>query len=181
MKTVLIHVCCGNCLIYPYRVLKEEGFDIHGLWFNPNIHPFQEHQRRLFSFSYWAYKNNFNFFEIEFDFDKWLREIKSYEDRCFGCYILRIRETAKFSKEKRYDYFTTTLLYSKHQKHEIIKRIGEEIEKEYRVKFLYYDFRKGWKEGIEESKKLNLYRQNYCGCIYSEIERSSKKDRKGRK
>ena len=172
MKSVLIHVCCGNCIIYPYKVLKEKGYKVSGLWFNPNIHPFKEHQLRLFSFSYWAYKNNFEFFELDYDFDLWLREVKYYEDRCFGCYYLRLRKVVEFAKNKYYDGFTTTLLYSKHQKHDVIRKMCEERGKEFGLNFVYYDFRVGWKEGIEESKKMNLYRQNYCGCIYSEIERN---------
>ncbi|HLD29230.1 MAG TPA: epoxyqueuosine reductase QueH [bacterium] len=169
--TLLMHVCCGNCLIYPYRILKEEGISMEGYWFNPNIHPYSEHQKRLFSMAYWSGKKGFIFREEPYDWDLWREAIQQYEDRCFGCYMLRLRKTAEKARELKYDAFTTTLLYSIYQKHEIIRKIGETLAKETGVKFLYKDFRTGWKEGNDESRRMHLYRQRYCGCLASESER----------
>ena len=92
-------------------------------------------------------------------------------DRCAYCYHDRLKSTALMAKRGKFDYFTTTLLYSKFQKHEMIKSMGESIGRSAGVQFYYKDFRVGWKEGIAESKQLGLYRQQYCGCIYSEKER----------
>jgi len=97
-------------------------------------------------------------------------------DRCSYCYHDRLRSTALIAKRGKFNFFTTTLLYSKFQKHDMIKSIGESIGKSVGIPFYYQDFRKGWKEGMEESKQLELYRQQYCGCIYSEKERFYKEN-----
>ena len=93
------------------------------------------------------------------------------EKRCLYCYHDRLLATAQVAKRGNFSHFTTTLLYSKHQKHEIIREMGESLGRKYGVKFFYQDFREGWKEGIQCSLELGLYRQQYCGCIYSEKER----------
>ena len=99
-------------------------------------------------------------------------------ERCAWCYYDRLKSAALMAKRGKFDYFSTTLLYSKFQKHDMIKAIGEALGKSVGVPFFYNDFRAGWKEGIEESKRLGLYRQQYCGCIYSEKERFYKLDSK---
>jgi len=101
-----------------------------------------------------------------------LRQVVFRESqRCHYCYHLRLHAAARLAKKSRMSAFTTTLLYSKHQKHDLVREIGEEASRRYGVAFLYRDFREGWQEGIEKSKELGLYRQLYCGCIYSEQER----------
>jgi hypothetical protein len=108
----------------------------------------------------------------EYDLEEFLRGVAFREDeRCRFCYHLRLQATAQVAKRGKFDAFTSTLLHSKHQNHELIKAIGEAVGREQGVQFLYQDFRDGWKQGIEESKTLGLYRQSYCGCIYSEKER----------
>jgi predicted adenine nucleotide alpha hydrolase (AANH) superfamily ATPase len=92
-------------------------------------------------------------------------------ERCNYCYHDRLRSTALIAKRGKFDYFSSTLLYSKHQKHELIRSMGKSVSKSVGVPFLYQDYREGWKEGIEYSKQMGLYRQHYCGCIYSEKER----------
>ena len=96
------------------------------------------------------------------------------EDRCSFCYHDRLKTTATIARHGKFDYFTSTLLQSKFQQHDMIHSIGESLGKSHDVPFLYRDFREGWKEGVETSKQLNLYRQQYCGCIYSEKERYHK-------
>jgi predicted adenine nucleotide alpha hydrolase (AANH) superfamily ATPase len=169
----LIHICCANCLIYPLKTLREEGWDCMGFFYNPNIHPYQEYQRRLAAVQ--AYEKEAAIrviYRDEYDLEQFLRGVAFREDeRCRFCYHLRLEAAAQVAKRGKFDAFTSTLLHSKHQDHELIKTIGETVGKEQGVKFLYQDFRDGWKEGIEESKTLGLYRQSYCGCIYSEKER----------
>ena len=169
----LIHICCANCLIYPLKSLREEGWDVMGFFYNPNIHPYQEYQRRLEAMREYEKEAAIQvIYRDEYDLEEFLRGVVFREDeRCRFCYHLRLEATAKVAKHGRFDAFTSTLLHSKHQNHELIKAIGEAVGKEQGVRFLYKDFRDGWKQGIEESKALKLYRQSYCGCIYSEKER----------
>jgi hypothetical protein len=108
----------------------------------------------------------------EYELEEFLRAVIFHEEnRCFYCYTVRLRATAELAQRIQYHYFSTTLLYSIYQKHNMIKAIGEELASQYHLEFLYHDFREGWQEGIEISKKMELYRQKYCGCIYSEKER----------
>ena len=98
-------------------------------------------------------------------------ELWRKEKRCEKCYNFRLKELVKEAKEKGYDYFSTTLLYSKFQQHDLIREICEGLKSQYNMNFYYFDFRNGWKEGIEISRKMGLYRQHYCGCIFSEKEK----------
>lgn len=112
----------------------------------------------------------------EYNLDEFLRKAAFREnDRCRMCYFDRLKYTAIIARKGNFDFFTTTLLYSKFQKHELIKEIGESLAKEYGVEFYYEDFREYWKEGIELSKEREMYRQQYCGCIYSERDRYLRK------
>lgn len=111
-------------------------------------------------------------YQPDYDLQGFLQNVVFREsERCLYCYHDRLRSTALIAKRGKFDCFTTTLLYSKFQKHDIIKQMGESVGKSVGVPFYYRDFRAGWKTGIEESKRLGLYRQQYCGCIYSEKER----------
>jgi predicted adenine nucleotide alpha hydrolase (AANH) superfamily ATPase len=108
----------------------------------------------------------------EYDLEGFLRGITFREEkRCLFCYYMRLKKTAILARHGKFPFFTSTLLYSKYQDHETISQIGSSLAKRYGIKFLYRDFREGWKDGIEKSKKLGLYRQKYCGCIYSERDR----------
>jgi hypothetical protein len=148
-----------------------------GFFYNPNIHPYQEYQRRLTAVQ--AYEKEAAIeviYRDEYDLKEFLRGVAFREDeRCRFCHHLRLEATAKVAKHGRFAAFTTTLLHSRHQNHELVKTIGETVGREQGIEFLYKDFREGWKQGIEESKVLGLYRQSYCGCIYSEKERYSGK------
>ena len=108
----------------------------------------------------------------EYHLEDFLRNVVFREkDRCRYCYYARLRYAADIARAERFEVFTTTLLYSKFQDHEMIKTIGESLAKEYGLRFHYHDFRKGWAEGIKISRELMMYRQSYCGCVYSEKER----------
>jgi len=179
---VLLHICCANCAVYPLKRLREENKRVTGLWYNPNIHPYTEYQARLMSLGYFARVSELPLIqEGGYGLEEWLEEIGSSrrvkEQRCGRCWRLRLKRTARLAREKRFDSFTTTLLYSKFQDQAAIKEIGEEVSRETGLKFYYEDFRSGWKEGIEESKRIGLYRQQYCGCIFSELEKYVGKER----
>ena len=170
---ILIHACCANCLLYPLKVLERDFSEVFVFWYNPNIHPYTEYTRRLEAMRRLERERGLRvIYNLDYPLEEWIRSVAFREGkRCLYCYHSRLRMTAAVAKRGRFDCFTTTLLYSKHQKHELIVEVAESVAKEKGVRFYYRDFREGWKEGIEESLALGLYRQQYCGCIYSEKER----------
>ena len=172
-KKILAHMCCAPCSIYPVKILREQQLNVMGFFYPHNIHPYTECQKRRKALEDFSKHEKFRvIWQEEYNLEEFIQNIVFRESkRCTYCYHDRIKTTALLAKRGKFDYFTTTLLYSKHQNHEMIKSIGESLEKLTGVLFYYHDFRKGWKEGIEESKRMNLYRQKYCGCIYSEKER----------
>jgi predicted adenine nucleotide alpha hydrolase (AANH) superfamily ATPase len=174
---ILLHICCGPCAIYPLKVLKTKGFDVMGFYYRHNIHPFTECVKREETLRSYAESINLRvIYQEGYDLEGFLQKMIFRESkRCSVCYHERLRSTALVAKRGKFNYFSTTLLYSKFQKHDMIRSMGESIGKSAGVPFYYHDFREGWKEGIEESKRLEMYRQQYCGCIYSEKERFFKK------
>ncbi len=176
---VLIHICCAPCLIYPLKSLRAEGLDLHGFFYNPNIHPYTEFKKRLECVEDYSNTQDLRITsEIGYDVEEYLRRVAGKEDdRCPMCYEMRLRKTAQAAKDSGFDAFTSTLLYSKHQKHELAVQIANVIANDTGIKFLYRDFRPGWKEGQDKSRELGMYRQQYCGCIYSEKERFYKESK----
>jgi len=172
-ERVLLHVCCAPCTLYPLKVLQDEGKEVFAFWYNPNIHPYTEYRHRRDEVRKTVESLGVRYIERnEYSLEKFLQMIAFREGkRCFLCHQLRLTAAAQVAKKGRFTFFTTTLLYSKFQPHLVIKDIGEGLAKHYGPRFLYRDFRVGWKEGIEESRGMDLYRQQYCGCIYSEYER----------
>ncbi|MDI9569996.1 MAG: epoxyqueuosine reductase QueH [Pseudomonadota bacterium] len=175
--TILLHICCAPCAIHPLRVLREEGFHITGLYYNPNIHPYREYLRRWEALDGFAREERLEVAAAPvYELETFLRMVVFKEDeRCRWCYELRLRRTAAAARDGNYGGFSTTLLYSKYQKHDWIRDVGERLAREYGVPFLYRDFRLGWEEGERISRARQIYRQPYCGCIYSEKERYAKK------
>jgi hypothetical protein len=174
---ILLHICCANCAISPIEKIREAGNEAVGYFFNPNIHPYQEYQKRLDSLKQYSEKVGLNVIcRDEYLLEEFLRNVSHREkERCQYCYSLRLEATAQEAKERNFDQFSTTLLQSTHQDHALIRETGERIGKEVGISFYYEDFRQGWRKGLEVSKSIGLYRQEYCGCIYSEKERFLKK------
>lgn len=173
---ILLHQCCGPCSIFPIEVLGEKNFEITAYFFNPNIHPIHEFYMRLNGAIDVAKYYDINIivsenYGLEYFLDK---EFYEKSKRCSFCYDFRIEATAKLASEMGFDFFTTSLLYSKYQNHNEITDLCEKYSNKYNVNFYYYDFREGWKRGIEKSKEIEIYRQQYCGCIFSEEERYKK-------
>jgi predicted adenine nucleotide alpha hydrolase (AANH) superfamily ATPase len=170
---LLLHICCAPCAVYPVKHLKQEGLTVMGFFYRHNIHPFSECLRRQETLEKYATGIDLRvIYQENYDLEGFLRNVAFREpDRCAYCYHDRLQSTALVAKRGRFDCFSSTLLYSKFQKHEAIKAIGESVGKSVGVPFFYSDFRVGWKEGVTTSKELGLYRQQYCGCIYSEKER----------
>ena len=170
---ILLHVCCAPCAIFPVKTLRNEGLEVMGYFYRHNIHPYLECIRRQETLKSFAEMIDLRvIYQEGYDLEGFLQKVVFRESkRCAYCYHERLRSTAFTAKHGRFDYFSTTLLYSKFQNHEEVKAIGEAIGASVGIKFFYQDFRSGWQEGIETSKQLKLYRQQYCGCIYSEKER----------
>jgi predicted adenine nucleotide alpha hydrolase (AANH) superfamily ATPase len=173
MKKVLLHVCCAHCAAYTAAHFRGEGCDVTAYWYNPNIHPFTEHQSRLESMQTLAQELDLPMIIGEgYDFIEYFRRVVGHEaERCGYCFELRLSRTAAAAREGGYDGFTTTLLISPHQQHEILKETGEKVAAASGVAFLYADLRKRYSDSRRITKPLDLYRQQYCGCLYSEWER----------
>lgn len=165
----------------PVRHLRELGMSVMGFFYRHNIHPFTECLKREQTLL--DYSDDIDLRVIcqkDYDLEGFVRNIVYREsERCNYCYYDRLKSTALLARRGKFDAFSTTLLYSKFQKHDMIKSIGESVGKEAGTPFFYHDFREYWKAGIDESKLLNLYRQPYCGCIYSEKERYYKSPKPG--
>ena len=170
---LLLHTCCAPCSISPVKFLREQNLDVMGYFYRNNIHPYTECLKRQETLESYAKKIDFRvIYQDGYDLNGFIRNVVFREsNRCSYCYHERLRATALVAKHGKFDYFSTTLLYSKFQKHDTIRSIGESVSSSVGVPFYYHDFRVGWKNGIEESKRIGLYRQQYCGCIYSEKER----------
>jgi predicted adenine nucleotide alpha hydrolase (AANH) superfamily ATPase len=176
MSSILLHTCCAPCATHCVKHLQQDGQDVTAFWYNPNIHPFTEHERRLESVQDFAQKTNLPLIISEgYDVISYFRTVVGHErERCGDCFRLRLSMTALVARMKGFDAFTTTLLISPYQKHELLKEVGEEIARKERVDFLYEDLRPDYNEGRKMSRELDLYRQHYCGCLYSEWERFAK-------
>lgn len=157
----------------PVQSLRGQGMHVRGFFYRHNIHPFTECMKRQQTLEAYARQIDLPvIYQEGYDMEGFVRNVAFRENnRCSYCYHDRLRTTALMAKRGKFDYFSTTLLYSKFQNHDLIRSMGESVGKSVGVPFLYEDFRSGWKEGIRISKELGLYRQPYCGCIYSEKER----------
>jgi predicted adenine nucleotide alpha hydrolase (AANH) superfamily ATPase len=171
--SILLHVCCGPCLVFPAKVMEREGVDFTCYFFNPNIHPYREFKKRLNSFKELADSRNYSYLiDKEYGLKMFMRQVVFNEDqRCKFCYQMRLGKAAELAAENGYQGFSSTLLYSTYQNHALIKKQAALASGSHEIPFMYRDFRVGWQQGIEESKACNLYRQSYCGCLFSEQER----------
>lgn len=168
---LLMHTCCAPCSVYCIESLRKEGIEPTVYWYNPNIHPYMEYKARRDCLKEYTKSINIEaIFEEEYGLDEFCKNvIGDLKNRCQSyCYRVRLEQTAKYAKENGYDTISTTLLVSPYQNHEVLKEQGEEIAKKYGLKFLYRDFRVGFREGQAKARELGLYMQKYCGCVFSE-------------
>ena len=173
MKSVLVHSCCAHCAAYTVDFWQQQGYAVSALWYNPNIHPYQEHQQRQRAMQSLAQEMNLRLIMVEgYDIIDYFRQVVGHESqRCQYCFRLRLLKTIETAQEMGFDAFTTTLLISPHQKHNLLQEIGNDLAREGGIDFLYADLRKHYSDSRRMTKPLNLYRQQYCGCVYSEWER----------
>lgn len=179
MPRLLLHSCCGPCSTAVLSFL-EPYFNITVIYYNPNIEPREEYEKRKqeqIRFIKEFNKSNIDYLDCDYDNLSFETAIKGLEQekeggaRCHVCYRLRLDNTARMAKKLGYDYFGTTLTVSPYKNSQVINEIGENLANKYNIKYLYSDFKKkdGYKKSIELSKEYNLYRQDYCGCIYGRV------------
>jgi predicted adenine nucleotide alpha hydrolase (AANH) superfamily ATPase len=173
-KRLLLHVCCGPCSTYSIRRLREQGFELLGFWYNPNIHPFAEHERRRECIRRYAEEVQLPMlWWEEYELPAFLRAVAGHEafrERCGVCYRLRLERAAQVARQQNLHVFTTTLLISPYQQQTLIRRTGEALADKYGVKFYFENLRRGWRERGDLARQHSLYQQHYCGCSYSERE-----------
>lgn len=183
--SLLLHSCCAPCSSYVLEYLSEY-FSITVLYYNPNIFPEKEYEYRIEEqqklINLMPVKNNISFIRTDYEPQKFYEAVKGFEhireggERCFKCYELRLREAAEYALKGKFDYFTTTLSISPLKNAEKLNQIGKRLQDEYGVKYLCSDFKKrnGYKRSVELSAEYGLYRQDYCGCVFSKEEKNSK-------
>ena len=181
---LLFHSCCAPCSIQCVEALAADKFSLELFWFNPNIHPYTEYRSRLDSLRDFAKQKNLPcIIEGDYGLRMFLQgngewgigsdelEKVSGSKRCEFCYRLRLEKAASYAVAQGYEAFSTTLLISPYQDHELIKRTGEEMAALYGIDFFYRDFRPLFRDGQNMARSAGYYMQKYCGCVFSEEER----------
>jgi predicted adenine nucleotide alpha hydrolase (AANH) superfamily ATPase len=184
----LLHICCAPCAIYPVEAMREEGHKVSGYFYNPNIHPYSEYLKRKSAVESFAGKTGLGVAYGDYDVESYLQNIvygeeagstaRAKEVRCPACWWMRLVKAAAYAGENGFEAFTTTLLGSPYQDTAAIQSIGHEVAKNAGLKFIAADFAKGFNEAHDRAKAEGIYCQNYCGCLFSEIERLDAKSRR---
>lgn len=185
-EKVLMHICCAPDATYPFLYLTGRHYNVTGFFYNSNIQPEDEYRHRLEEVRKLSILNKMPLIEGEYNPSAWFAMVKGLEKekeggaRCYVCYAERLEKTAILASEKRFDFFSTTISISPHKNLQWVFEIGVRLEKKYGVRFLNADFRKhnGFKSSIVLSKFYGLYRQNYCGCIFSKAESENYRENK---
>ena len=175
---ILLHICCAPCAIYPIEELTREGHRIAGFFYNPNIHPYSEYLKRKEAVEKYAKEAGVNVIFSDYDIEIFFQRIvynEAMPNRCPVCWWLRLEKAAKFAKENGFDAFTTTLIGSPHQDQVVLQSIAEEVAKNSGIAFYSADFKKGFRKARDTAKAKGIYRQNYCGCVFSEREKWEKR------
>ncbi len=174
--SLLLHLCCAPCAAYPVPAMRALVPRVAGYFFNPNIQPADEHGRRLDALERYAPTLRLDLvIAAAPEADERPAACAPGEERCRRCYEQRLRATAREAKRGGFDAFSTTLLYSIHQKHDLVRAVAAEVARAEGVAFLYRDLREGWVEGGRSYRESGLYRQRYCGCLLSKQERDAPK------
>ena len=170
---LLLHICCAPCANRPIATLQEEGMEVTGFWYNPNIHPFTEYRSRRNTVREYLAGIGVPLIEQnDYALRPFVRAVaEDIAHRCGKCYAMRLFETARTAKEQGFDAFTSSLFISPYQNHSLMRETAERAAAEYGVEFLYRDFRPLFKEGQEFAREHGFYMQKYCGCVFSEEER----------
>ncbi|MDD3304473.1 MAG: epoxyqueuosine reductase QueH [Clostridia bacterium] len=185
MRKLLMHTCCAPCFVYIENELKEKGLmnyngtyetvDYTAYFYNPNIHPKVEYERRKNAFiEFCKLKEVKNVVKDEYDLNYFVKNVveqvgenKKFQLRCEYCYYIRLKKVFEYAKENDFDIVSTTLTISPYQNHDVIKKIGEKLQSEYGIEFRYVDYTSHFREGQKMARELSIYMQKYCGCIFS--------------
>ncbi len=185
MKKLLIHACCAPCFVYIENDLRNNGLlkddntyekvEYTPIFYNPNIHPKVEYERRKNAFIKFCDMKNLNGIVLdEYDLNGFAKTVvqdvgenKKYKIRCEYCYYKRLKKVFEYAKEHLYDVVSTTLTISPYQNHDIIKQVGKKLEEEFNIEFRYLDYRGHFREGQKMARELDIYMQKYCGCMFS--------------
>ena len=178
MKT-LLHICCAPCANQCIEVLRGDGLEVTGFWFNPNIHPFTEYRARRNTVREYLETIDVKLIEQnDYALRPFVRAVaEDIANRCGKCYEMRLFEAARQAKDGGFDSFTSSLFISPYQNHELMRDTAERAAAEYGVDFLYRDFRPYFRAGQDRARELGMYMQKYCGCVFSEEERYLKKNK----
>ena len=170
---LLLHTCCAPCSVYCIKKLRSEDIEPTLYWYNPNIHPYAEYKARRNCLREYSKTVKVDLVEDDaYGLDEFVcNTYDKIATRCQEyCYPKRLRQAFEFAKDNDFDAITTTLLYSIYQQHDFIKELMQNLSNEYGIEFVYRDFREGWQEGQDEARRIGLYMQKYCGCVFSEEE-----------
>jgi len=178
-KKLLLHTCCAPCFSYVYELLKPT-YNVISFFYNPNIAPLNEYNKRYNELKNFCDEKRIELYSAEHEARRWTSLVKKHRflgersERCRICYKIRLEKTFEFAKKNKISTVATTLSISPHKDAIMINRIGKELSREFGIEFLEADFKKndGFKKSLELSKAYGFYRQNYCGCIYSKMERN---------
>jgi len=174
---LLLHTCCAPCLIYPAEKLKDEGFQVTGFFYNPNIYPVEEYEKRKAAVTGFSGAISCGVIYPDYEPTQFLEAIgdkKESPARCRMCWKLRLKKTAAFACANAFDYFSTTLLVSPYQDQNILKELGEEAARQEGINFYFEDFRPGFRQAHNDARAKGIYCQKYCGCVYSQREQCKK-------
>ena len=175
---LLLHICCAPCATYSLSLFLERGYIVTGYFYNPNIHPHREYLRRLGTLQGSCKTGNTPLLVANYDPEAYFRAVTANQDkRCRYCYRLRLEETAKAAAALGHVNFATTLCLSPYQDHQALREEGEAAAARHGVTFVYEDLRSGYRESVDTSRRLGLYRQTYCGCFFSKTERLDRRRR----
>lgn len=184
-ERLLIHACCGPCFTYVEHELREKGLKQEDgsfqkvaytpCFYNPNIHPRVEYERRKEAFLQLCELKKIDPVILEkYDLEGHVKDVvlevgeeKKYQTKCEYCYERRLKKVFAYAKENGYTMVSTTLTISPYQNHEVIKKVGKKLEEEYKIPFKYVDYREHYREGQNMTRKLGIYMQKYCGCVFS--------------
>ncbi len=170
---ILLHICCAPCLIYPLERIRERGIEASGVFYNPNIHGAFEYGARRQCLEVYSASRGLDVEYPPYAPREFFCGVKGGQapSRCADCWLLRLRFTARLARSRGLDAFSTTLLVSPYQDHELLKAAAERAAEEEKVDFYYEDFRPGFRGARRQAREGGLYLQKYCGCVYSETER----------